>query len=152
MFQAGIGQKTDFHKDEAYRRDKILWLEKTSANPAEVSFLLLINSFMEFLNQTCYAGIQDFEFHYALYEKGSFYKRHLDQFSHNDSRIYSVIIYLNEDWKQGDGGELILYKESGEVKIAPQIGTMVFFDSAVLPHEVLETHVPRFSLTGWLKR
>lgn len=152
MFQAGIGQKSDFHQDEAYRKDKIFWLEKSSVDTSELAFLDLMNSFIEFLNLTCYAGIQDFEFHYALYEKGSFYKRHLDQFSQNDSRIYSIIIYLNEDWKQGDGGELVLYREEGDVKIAPQMGTMVFFDSAVLSHEVLETHVPRYSLTGWLKR
>jgi SM-20-related protein len=152
MFHAGIGQNEDFHKDEAYRKDKILWLEKSSVHPAEVSFLSLVDSFVEFLNQTCYAGIQDVEFHYALYEKGSYYKKHLDQFSKSDSRVYSVIIYLNEDWKQGDGGELVLYKESGEVKIDPEIGTMVFFDSSKLAHEVLVTEVPRMSLTGWLKR
>ena len=152
MFQAGIGHRSDFHKDETYRKDKIHWMEKSSENPAEANFMLLMNSFIQFLNESCYAGVNDFEFHYALYEKGSFYKKHVDQFSQNDSRIYSIILYLNENWCEGDGGELILYKESSEEKIAPQMGTMVFFDSATLPHEVLETHVPRYSLTGWLKR
>lgn len=152
MFQAGIGQKEDFHKDESYRKDKILWLEKSSLDTKEITFHTLMNSFVEFLNETCYAGINDFEFHYALYERGSFYKKHLDQFSQNDSRIYSIILYLNENWCDGDGGELILYKDSGVEKIAPKMGTMVFFDSALLPHEVLETHVSRYSLTGWLKR
>ena len=152
MFQAGIGHRSDFHKDETYRKDKIYWMEKSSENPDEANFMLLMNSFIQFLNESCYAGVNDFEFHYALYEKGSFYKKHVDQFSQNDSRIYSIILYLNENWCEGDGGELILYKESDAEKIAPQMGTMVFFDIATLPHEVLETHVPRYSLTGWLKR
>ena len=152
MFQAGIGHRSDFHKDETYRKDKIYWMEKSSENPDEANFMLLMNSFIQFLNESCYAGVNDFEFHYALYEKGSFYKKHVDQFSQNDSRIYSIILYLNENWCEGDGGELILYKESDAEKIAPQMGTMVFFDSAKWPHEVLETHVPRYSLTGWLKR
>jgi Rps23 Pro-64 3,4-dihydroxylase Tpa1-like proline 4-hydroxylase len=29
---------------------------------------------------------------------------------------------------------------------------MIFFDSAKLAHEVLETQVPRLSITGWLRR
>lgn len=30
--------------------------------------------------QNCYTGINAYEFHYAVYEEGSFYKRHRDQF------------------------------------------------------------------------
>ena len=152
MFQAGIGQNQDFHQDNLYRKDKVHWLEPKSRSDSEITFFKLIQEFIDFLNETCYAGISDFEFHYALYEKGSFYKKHLDQFAHNDSRKYSIILYLNDNWQQGDGGELVLYKDTLVEKIEPKLGTMVFFDSALLPHEVLETQVPRMSVTGWLKR
>jgi Rps23 Pro-64 3,4-dihydroxylase Tpa1-like proline 4-hydroxylase len=52
------------------------------------------------LNATCYTGITDYEFHYTLYEKGSFYKKHFDQFRNNDSRQYSMIMYLNTNWQK----------------------------------------------------
>jgi Rps23 Pro-64 3,4-dihydroxylase Tpa1-like proline 4-hydroxylase len=152
MLGAGLGQKQNFHLDGSYRKDKVFWLEKSSLDATEIEFFHLINSFILYLNETCYAGITEFEFHYALFEKGSFYKKHVDQFAHNDSRIYSIIIYLNDNWKEGDGGELVLYKETGLEKVNPKLGTMIFFDSASLPHEVLETKVARMSITGWLKR
>lgn len=152
LFPAGIGQNQDFQRDILYRKDKILWLEPNTTNESERKFFDLMDAFVLFLNQTCYAGIQQYEFHYTLYEKGSFYKKHMDQFSQNDSRVYSIIMYLNEAWQEGDGGELVIYQDERSLKIPPKQGTMVFFDSGSLPHEVLETHVPRLSITGWLKR
>jgi SM-20-related protein len=47
------------------------------------------------MNETCYAGITGYEFHYAFYEEGSFYKRHVDQFQNNQGREFSMITYLN---------------------------------------------------------
>jgi SM-20-related protein len=152
MKVAGIGQKSDFHKDANYRKDRIHWLENNTTNTSELAFFKLIDSWVLFLNQTCFTGIASYEFHYALYEEGSFYKKHLDQFSKNDSRVFSMIMYLNANWQEGDGGELVIYKENETVKIAPSLGRMVFFDSENLVHEVLPTAVPRMSITGWLKR
>lgn len=152
MKSAGIGQNEDFHKDLTYRKDKIHWLETTTSNSSERLFFKLIDSWISYLNQTCYAGIIKSEFHYALYEQGSFYKKHLDQFSKNDSRVFSMIMYLNANWQEGDGGELVIYKENEIVKIAPSLGRMVFFDSGKYEHEVLPTSVSRMSITGWLKR
>lgn len=152
FIEAGIGLHQDYQKDANVRRDRIQWLEQDSQNNFEKEFFLLIDSFMLYLNQTCYAGITNYEFHYTLYEKGSFYRKHLDQFSENSSRVFSMIMYLNEDWKEGDGGELVVYQESNERIIEPKIGTMIFFNSAKLFHEVLETNVPRMSITGWLRR
>jgi SM-20-related protein len=129
MKSAGIGQNEDFRKDLTYRKDKIHWLETTTSNSAELLFFKLIDSWISYLNQTCYAGIMKSEFHYALYEQGSFYKKHLDQFSKNDSRVFSMIMYLNANWKEGDGGELVIYKENETIKIPPSLGRMVFFDS-----------------------
>jgi SM-20-related protein len=149
---AGIGQNQDFQQDSSYRKDKIHWLEPDTMDISERAFFQLMDSWVEFLNRTCFTGISSYEFHYALYEEGSYYRRHLDQFAHNDSRVFSMILYLNEDWKDGDGGELVIYKENESITISPSNQKMVFFDSSVLEHEVLATHVPRKSLTGWLKR
>jgi len=152
LFSAGMGQNTDFHRDQEYRKDKISWLERDSENESEIDFFKYIDTFVHYLNRSCFAGITSYEFHYAIYENGSYYKRHFDRFLNNDSRVFSMIMYLNEDWKEGDGGELIVYPSRSMVKIKPKMGKMVFFDSSHIEHEVLETYVPRRSITGWLKR
>ena len=69
---------------------------------------------------------QGYEFHYALYETGSFYKKHMDQFRNNDSRKYSMIMYLNEGWQDGDGGELNIHHEDWVQNISPVNGKSVF--------------------------
>jgi SM-20-related protein len=98
-----------------------------------------------------YTDINGYEFHYAMYETGSCYKKHLDQFRNNSSRKYSLIFYLNEDWQENDGGELCIYDGGDVQKILPVTGKSVFFRSDELPHEVLVANRPRLSITGWLK-
>jgi hypothetical protein len=47
-------------------------------------------------------------------------------------RRVNVLVYLNPDWKEGDGGELAFYKigeESPTVAISPKFGTAVIFDT-----------------------
>ena len=104
-----------------------------------------------YLNSTCFTGIKSYEFHYALYEKGAFYKKHLDQFKTDNGRAFSMIIYLNESWKIEDGGELKIYQTTEIQLIAPENQKCVFFKSNELEHEVLLTNVSRMSITGWLK-
>ena len=60
-------------------------------------------------------------------------------------------MYLNNDWKTGDGGELCVYPEGRSQNISPLGGKSVFFKSNELEHEVLTSNVPRMSITGWLK-
>ncbi|MCX6313298.1 MAG: 2OG-Fe(II) oxygenase, partial [Sphingobacteriales bacterium] len=72
-------------------------------------------------------------------------------FRNNDSRKYSMIMYLNAYWKLADGGELCIHDEGKEQHISPLNGKSVFFKSNELEHEVLMTHQPRMSITGWLK-
>ena len=148
---AGIGNNAVLVKDKLIRNDKIYWLDRQHDNMAEQLFFKLMDEFVSYLNRTCYTGITGYEFHYALYEKGSFYKKHLDQFKNNTSRAYSIILYLNADWQEKDGGELVLYHENHLQTITPVNGKCVFFKSSELEHEVLITHQPRMSITGWLK-
>lgn len=151
LLLAGTGNNTGLTHDTLTRSDKIYWLDREHDNEHENSFFKLMDSFVEYLNSTCYTGITGYEFHYTLYEKGSFYKRHLDQFRSNKSREYSMIMYLNDDWQQADGGELCVYHPDYTQTIAPQNGKCVFFKSSELEHEVLITTQPRLSITGWLK-
>lgn len=148
---AGIGNNTKLLKDKLFRSDKIFWLDKSHNDIHENSFFDLMDDFVQYLNRTCYAGIVDYEFHYALYEKGSFYKRHLDQFKNDNKRAFSMIMYLNVNWKEGDGGELCVYFPNHDQIITPTNGKCVFFKSDELEHEVLLSHQMRMSVTGWLK-
>uniref|UniRef100_UPI004047D529 2OG-Fe(II) oxygenase family protein n=1 Tax=Flavobacterium sp. TaxID=239 RepID=UPI004047D529 len=51
-------------------------------------------------------------------------------------------------------GDKVEIERDGDVtqKIAPTNRKTVFFKSNELVHEVLETHKPRLSVTGWLRR
>ncbi|RZK66175.1 MAG: 2OG-Fe(II) oxygenase [Pedobacter sp.] len=151
MLSAGIGNNTIVDHDKLIRNDKIYWLDRAHENQYENDFFEVMDRFVSHLNNSCYTGITGYEFHYALYEKGSFYKKHLDQFKNNQSRKYSMIIYLNKDWQQDDGGELCIHHNPYSENIAPTSGKGIFFDSSLLEHEVLTTNKPRMSITGWLK-
>ena len=149
---AGTGNADKLIHNSAVRSDAIYWLDKKHNNPYENAFFVQIEAFIVYLNQSCYAGITGYEFHYSLYETGSFYKKHLDQFQDNSSRQFSMISYLNAHWVEKDGGELLIHQLGHDQKIAPTQGKTVFFKSNELEHEVLVTQERRMSVTGWLKR
>ncbi len=151
LLSAGTGNEAAVLHDKLIRSDKIYWLDRSHEDAHENAFFDLMDLFVAHLNRTCYTGITGYEFHYALYEQGTFYKKHLDQFRSNDSRQYSMILYLNEDWVAMDGGELCIHHADHLQLIAPENGTGVFFKSSVLAHEVLLTNKARLSITGWLK-
>jgi SM-20-related protein len=150
MTYAGIGNQA-IQRPQTYRGDKIYWMDRKSKNLYELAFLDKIETFIRYLNKTCYTGITDYEFHYALYDKGSFYKRHTDQFVNDPSRKYSLAIYLNEDWLPEDGGQLVIYKDGKTQSIIPTTQKAVFFRSDKVEHEVSISQKPRMSVTGWLK-
>ncbi len=151
MLSAGTGNESVVAHDKLFRSDVIYWLDRKHNDQYENNFFDLVDQFVNHLNATCYTGINGYEFHYAMYETGSFYKKHLDQFRNNSSRKYSLIFYLNEDWQEIDGGELCIYDGGDVQKILPVTGKSVFFRSDELPHEVLVANRPRLSITGWLK-
>jgi SM-20-related protein len=152
MTNAGIGNEEVMDTNQKMRSDKIYWMDKTHDNIFEQEFLHHVEDFIVHLNSTCYTGINGYEFHYAVYEKGSFYKRHKDQFKNDSNRKYSLINYLNENWIEEDGGQLLVYQNETVQKILPQSQTSVFFKSDEMEHEVTKANRPRMSITGWLKR
>lgn len=152
MQHANIGNDKIKDNNQKIRSDKIYWMDKSHNNAFENEFLQLAENFIEHLNSTYYTGINAYEFHYAVYEEGTYYKRHKDQFKNNNSRKYSLINYLNHNWLEQDGGQLLVYQNDGVQKIQPQSQTAVFFKSSEMEHEVVLAHRQRMSITGWLKQ
>lgn len=153
---AGVGQGADYRRVKDVRSDLIHWVDPQSTGPATRVYLERIQQLTTFLNRTCFLGIRDAEIHYALYQPGSFYQRHLDVFRDGSARKLSVICYLNDQWQSGDGGELVMYLPEADGtetarEIEPLAGRLVCFESTRLEHEVLPAHRSRLSLTGWLK-
>lgn len=148
--KAGIGALNDYQIVETIRGDFVYWLNKD--NDAEIAdFFVMMEEFVQFLNRTCFLSLSGFEFHLAYYPQNTYYQKHLDQFKKRNNRLISVVLYLNQNWKKGDGGELKIYqKEGGEVLIEPIANRCVFFRSDIVPHEVLKTNTNRKSVTGWL--
>lgn len=152
MKTAGIGNDRVKDANQQMRSDKICWLDKTNNNVFEQEFLELAEAFIGHLNSTCFTSINSYEFHYAVYEEGNFYKRHIDQFRSDNQRKFSLINYLNEDWLEEDGGQLYLYQDETVQKIQPESKTAVFFKSDEMEHEVALCNRSRMSITGWLKQ
>ena len=105
------------------------------------------------------------EFLYAFYPKGGYYRRHVDSVPNSASslRVYSLLIYLNENWTERDGGYLRIHFDSGRdflptneepnyIDLAPSGGTLVCFKSDQIPHEVLDTNSERAVVVGWYNR
>ncbi len=155
--KAAIGDKFNEEVDKTIRGDFILWINEAEGRAVERRFFNKINNLVDYLNRTCFLGILQKEFHYAVYPTGTFYKRHLDTFQNDDRRKLSMVCYLNDDsWVATNGGELTLYlpSENGEtgLDIIPKPGRMVIFESQVLEHEVKPVLASeRLSITGWLK-
>ncbi|MBP6025025.1 2OG-Fe(II) oxygenase [Ferruginibacter sp.] len=152
MTAAGIGNEEIKDSSQKMRGDKIYWMDKSHDNIYEQEFLQQVENFIAYLNRSCYTGINGYEFHYAVYEEGSFYKKHKDQFKNDSNRKYSLINYLNNNWLEEDGGQLVVYQNETAQTIQPQSQTSVFFKSDEMEHEVIKANRSRMSVTGWLKR
>ena len=149
---AGVGNSSQFKLAAEIRRDKICWLDRQDASQAENQFLDTVEDFIQYLNQSCFLGLKSYELHFARYEQGDFYQRHLDQFRQQGSRKLSWIFYLNEHWNETDGGQLRVYSPADDyTDILPLAGRLVVFWSEKVWHEVRPAQKARHSLTGWLK-
>lgn len=147
--KAGIGPSGEFQIKSSVRGDFIYWLDE-NRDLELASFFNVKRDLIANLRRFCFLSLSGSEFHIAKYPEGSHYNRHLDQFNERSNRQITVLVYLNENWKKGDGGELVIYKEDQEIVIEPIAKRLLLFKSDVIEHEVLTTNVPRYSLTGWL--
>lgn len=152
--KAAIGNKVNESIEDSIRGDYIQWINELQANSVEKDFFEQIHQFKTYLNKTCFMGILHQEFHYAVYPKGTLYKRHIDTFLNDDRRKLSLVCYLNDNsWLPANGGDLVLYPEGlDDVIINPLPGRVVIFESQQLEHEVRKVlNGERLSITGWLK-
>lgn len=148
--KAAIGAAGKKNVINEIRGDYTYWLEREN----EEGLDLIFDAFDEvksIINRLLFLSLSDYEFHLAHYPKGSYYKKHLDQFEGRNNRMISMIVYLNKEWKEGDGGELRIYPEGEDpINIAPLENRCVLFRSDTLFHEVLTSNTSRKSITGWM--
>lgn len=147
--KARIGNKQSLQIQESIRGDYIKWLDQANSSPAIQVYLTRLRELVRFLNQALFLSLKDFEVHMTVYPAGSFYKRHLDQFKKDDHRKLSIVLYLNPDWKEEQGGQLRMYLPDHTKDFLPMAGRLVIFRSDALEHEVLPATRERLSITGW---
>lgn len=166
--QAAIGRGPNQQVRADIRSDQTCWLDVHG--PMQARYLASMQQLLEQMNAQLFLGLHEYEAHYACYQPGAYYRRHLDSFrgslhgnshdsshgsthNYNPRRITSTF-YLNADWQDSDGGHLQIY-QSDEDKvghaIAPLMGRLVLFVSERFPHEVLPAHKPRHSIAGWFR-
>lgn len=86
-------------------------------------------------------------FQVLKYEKGHFYKLHID-FGDNSKRVISILVYLNDNYK---GGETYFPRQNVKVK-GNQGDVLVFPSNYCYPHsaeEILEG--VKYSVVTWFK-
>lgn len=151
---AAIGRSELHHQNDFVRRDRTRWLDGSTL--AQCQLQQELERLRLDINRDLFLGLFDLESHFAIYDPGAFYRRHLDAFNGSNQRVVSVVIYLNNAWQGGDGGRLRIWPAPDSVHsvldVAPRAGTLVCFLSERIPHEVLAARRERFSIAGWFRR
>lgn len=150
---AGIGRAQDQALNASVRRDHIQWIEPDTE--ATAAWLKWADQLRLAMNRQLMLGLFSFESHFAHYAPGAFYGRHVDAFVGQANRVLSLVTYLNPEWQESWGGELVLYAPHSTdqvlAKVAPQAGTVVLFLSEEFPHEVKPANHTRHSIAGWFR-
>ncbi len=155
--QAGVGRGESLQVREDIRRDEVMWIQPCKASAHQMRYLANLETLRLALNERFFLGLFDFEGHFAIYQQGAYYKAHLDRHTGTSDRIVTIILYLNEGWQTGDGGELKLWTSAAGPNgcyelIEPRMGTMVCFMAEDFWHEVLPATKQRTSITGWFRQ
>ena len=155
---AGIGRGARQQVRQQIRGDRICWLATAADMPAATAYLAIMDDLRQALNRELFLGLAEYEAHYACYEPGNGYGRHIDRHANTPGvgqgqRVISTVCYLNEPgWPAEAGGELVLHPD-GELSfdITPEAGALVVFRSDNLAHEVLPATRQRLSIAGWMR-
>ncbi|EPJ2748141.1 2OG-Fe(II) oxygenase [Vibrio parahaemolyticus] len=150
--KARIGRNDDVTRIESIRSDKIQWLKPAMDQPI-ANYLSKMEEIRQEVNRHFFLGLFEYEAHFAKYEKGDFYQKHLDCFKGNENRRLTTVFYMNESWSEEDAGELVVYDLNDKeiATIPPRGGRLLVFLSEQFPHEVLPTNAQRFSIAGWFR-
>lgn len=136
------------------RRDHTIWMD--GATEPQRDYLAQMETVRLAVNRALFAGLFEYEAHFAHYPPGAFYRKHVDALRGRGARVLTSVCYLNPHWQAGDGGELLLYcdRQDDRViqKIQPLGGDLLLFWSERFPHEVLPAKTDRYSIAGWFRR
>jgi len=81
---------------------------------------------------------------------GGCFPMHFDTTQTVSRRQITCILYLNEDWEEGVGGELRIFPfPYKHIDIAPLMDRLVVFSSHEVLHRVLPSYLPRYCITLW---
>lgn len=150
--KAGIGRGDAFKIDGTVRSDKIHWLSKETL--AQTRYLDIMENLRTAMNRHLFLGLFEYESHFALYEPGAFYRKHVDSLRGAANRILTTVTYLNDRWQTEDGGFLVLFHPvtgAETARIKPKADALIVFLSEEIPHEVEQTHRTRASIAGWFR-
>lgn len=152
FYEASVGRGVRQTRQAHIRGDSICWLEHHFTIAAQ--YLTLMEQLRQQLNAHFYLGLRSYEAHYAHYQAGSVYQRHVDRHRDNNARVVTTVCYLNDEWPIEAGGQLKLYNKNNELLLekTPTGGSLVLFMSADMPHEVLAANRSRFSIAGWFRQ
>jgi SM-20-related protein len=153
---AGVGRGAELKIRPEVRSDHVHWLDPTIPDtPQQQHYFAVMEDLRQAVNRRLYLGLFDFEAFFAVYPPGKFYQKHLDRFRGSEERSFTAVFYLNEDWKEEEGGQLRLYlDEAGNgpyIDVLPQAGTLAVFITEGRWHEVLPATRQRMSLTGFFR-
>lgn len=150
--QAKIGQKSQSQHNVTIRSDSILWIDEDSSSPEIQQYIEKMSQLALLFNKHLYLGLAELELHFAVYQPGSFYKKHVDQFATSKTRKISCVYYLNENWQPEFSGELSLYDtENNLIQTVQPLGNRLICFNSELPHEVNSTTQTRYSIATWMK-
>ncbi|PIP88616.1 MAG: hypothetical protein COW01_13840 [Bdellovibrionales bacterium CG12_big_fil_rev_8_21_14_0_65_38_15] len=150
---AKVGKGIKQKRVAEIRGDWIKWLSEAGDYPSTKIYLEVMNEFRLVLNRELLMAASEFEAHFAIYPKNTFYKKHLDRHKNNPHRLITTTLYLNKNYEDKQGGALIVedLHKNHVVTLNPHWGRFVCFISSDFPHEVQTTTVERYSLTGWMR-
>lgn len=153
---ASVGRAGGEQRDTSIRGDSICWLDADGATAPERALLVHLDALRSALNGALLLDITALEAHYACYLPGGRYVRHVDRFRDNDARVISLVLYLNDDWHDVDGGALRIYAtptaDAPACEVSPRGGTLVAMRSEAIEHEVLPATTERWSIAAWMRR
>ena len=146
---AGVGRENQLQRNNDIRRDHTLWLDGCS--DAQQQYLQILDALQQQVNRQCFLGLTHYECHFARYQQGDFYQKHLDAFKGRSNRVLTTVCYLNS---VPLGGELVIYDEQDQflLQVQPCQGSLVMFESERFPHEVKPAQDVRYSIAGWFRK
>ncbi len=152
FIEAEVGKGLRKTQNKKIRKSSIRWItdweENSSLNELNDIFSQILKSTKEYFR----IPLKRFESQVAVYNKGGFYRTHLDQHPKTRHRQLSCCLYLNDCEA---GGELVLFKKGSKTEVEqivrPKKGTIALFLSADIFHEVRMVNQPRYSVTTWFR-